>query len=190
MQIPLLRQYEWKAQEVVIRANLVVNSLGYHRERRFELRVNKRSNRIAGRLSSADSADQTDPEDPNFFYRNVKYKRGQLVYFLPDPEWLETRDEDAPVTVNDLSTDDWWLGVILDCAELRYKDGTTACALRIAVGSLACFAIILVAYRDASHSPTFQWCYSPDQATELFAASPNSRWAKQLEEHQFWDNEV
>lgn len=113
---------------------MVVNSLSYHRERRFEVPVDKRRNRKAGALSSASEGDHTDDDDPNFYFKGITFTRGQLVYFLPDPEWLDDRvGEDEPLTVEDLGTDDWWLGVILDCAELRYKDGTTACALRVAV---------------------------------------------------------
>ena len=111
-----------------------MKSLGYHRERRFEIRVNKSKNQRSGRISSEDSENHTDPDDPNYIYEYQKFKRGQLVYFLPDPEYLEHPPEEVDsVTVDDLNTDDWWLGLILDCAELKYKDGTTVCVLRVAV---------------------------------------------------------
>lgn len=90
-------------------------------------------------MSSYDEeADYTDPEDSNYILTHKVIRRGQLVYFLPDPEWLGDRDsDDGMATVDNLRTEDWWLGVILDCAELKYKDGTTACALRIAVSAAA-----------------------------------------------------
>lgn len=112
-----------------------MNALSYHRARRIELRLDKR--RYSGNLTETDDGDYTDTADPNFFFRGLKFKRGQLVYILPDPAWLEERAaEEDPLTVENLEAEEWWLAVVLDCAELKYRDGSTACILRVAVSSL------------------------------------------------------
>lgn len=55
------------------------------------------------------------------------------MYFLPDPEWLDLADDGESMAVDDLDPEDWWLGLVLDCAELKYKTGETASVLRVAV---------------------------------------------------------
>lgn len=119
---------------MALRADTVVKALRYHRLRCIDVRLDKRSN---ADLSGSDDGDYTDVEDPNFFFRGVKFKRGQLAYFLPDPEWLGDRsDEQEPLTKDSLEPNDWWLAVVLDCGELNYTDGSSACVLRVAVSTL------------------------------------------------------
>lgn len=110
-----------------------MKALGYYRQRKIEVRAEKGT-----LLSGTDDGDVTDPEDPNFYVRSLKFKRGQLAYFLPDPEWLgECKDDGRqPMKPGDLEPDDWWLAVILDCAEVKYTDGSAACVLRVAVSPM------------------------------------------------------
>ena len=86
-----------------------------------------------GQMSSLSEASDTGDDDPNIVIKKQTYERGQLVYFLPDPEWLEPYDDGTTRTIEDLDPEDWWLGLILDCVDFTYPDGDIASVLRVAV---------------------------------------------------------
>lgn len=135
---PFFFQYTWKSQEVVIRPHQVVNALKYRQQRKFHIIVDKERNRKAlasGNVSSLSEADGTDPDDPLVFRKEIVFTRGDLVYFLPDPAWLEEVGDQQTITVEDLRTEEWWIGLVLDCVELRNKNGEADAVLRVAVGS-------------------------------------------------------
>lgn len=62
----------------------------------------------------------------------IKLRRGESIWILPDPGALDEASED--VSIEELDTSQWWCGEIVDCCVWRgNKDQEDVGYLRIAV---------------------------------------------------------
>jgi len=80
--------------------------------------LNIRSADVTDRISYHNSITTTiEREGKN---ERVRFRRGDKIWILPDPQWLPPVSEE--VAINELADDEWWVGEILDCCALD-QDG-------------------------------------------------------------------
>ena len=127
--ISFILQFQWDAEAVTITPQQVEH-LVYCRAREFDIQIDRNK---AERKDAPGHEDPPLPKERDTIVEKQLYQRGQLVYCLPDPEWLEPNEDGIVVTIDDLRPEDLWLALVLDCVDIKHQEGRASSMLRVAV---------------------------------------------------------
>ena len=149
-------QYQWDCETLGIDAEDVGQKLSYHNSITTEIRRDGKEEK-------------------------VRFRRGDKLWILPDPDWLPPQTHD--VNIKDLDDEYWWVGEILDCCALDQTSQATESnlgLLRICVGvSFLPSCSLLTRF--------IQWYYTPDQVQDL--KNVHQDYKKKIRKYRFEENE-